>query len=84
MRRLWYNLDDAQWLRESLGLHGCEIAIRLDFLRLSPTEEILYQERRYFVTSLDPDLVSACDLLRLIRSHWQMALFFATASQIVA
>ena len=72
MRRLWYNLDDAKWLRESLGLHGCEIAVRLDFLRRGPTGEILYEERRYFVTSLDPDLVSAYDLLRLIRGHWQV------------
>jgi hypothetical protein len=59
-------------LRESLGLHGCEIAIRLDFLRRAPTGEILYEERRYFVTSLDPSLLSAYDLLRLIRGHWQV------------
>ena len=72
MRRLWYNLDDAQWLRKSLGLHGCKIAIRLDFLRRAPTGEILCQDRRYFVTSLAPDLVWAYDFLRLIRGHWQV------------
>jgi predicted transposase YbfD/YdcC len=65
-------LDDAQWLREALGLHGCEIAIRLDFLRRSASGEILFQERRYFVTSLDPNKVTVHDLLRLIRGHWQI------------
>ncbi len=72
MRRLWYNLADAEWLRESLGLHGCQIAIRLDFLRRSPNGEILFQERRYYVTSLDPSQVSLLDLLRFIRGHWQV------------
>ena len=43
VRRLWYNWDDAEWLRESLGLHGCTIAIRLDFLRRSPGGEILFR-----------------------------------------
>ena len=68
MRRLWYDLVDAEWLRDSLGLHGCQIAIRLDhFHRSTTTGEILFYERRYFVTSLDPSLVSTLDLMRLIR-----------------
>jgi len=65
-------LDDAKWLQESLGLHGCEIAIRLDFIRRSFTGEILFRERRYFVTSLAPSSVTVRDLLRLIRGHWQV------------
>lgn len=72
MRRLWYDLDTAEWLRESLGLHGCQIAIRLDFLRRSSAGEILFHERRYYVTSLDPSQVSLFDLLRWIRGHWQV------------
>lgn len=72
MRRFWYNLADAEWLRDSLGLYGCAIAIRLDFLRRTPEGEILFRERRYYVTSLDPDTVSVWDLLRLIRGHWQV------------
>ena len=55
-----------------MGLHGCEIAIRLDFIRRLPTGEILFQERRYFLTSLSPDKVTVRDLLRLIRGHWQV------------
>ena len=55
-----------------MGLHGCQIAIRLDFLRCSPEGEILFEERRYYVTSLDPSSLSANGLLRLIRGHWQV------------
>jgi hypothetical protein len=53
-------------------LHGCQIAIRLDFLRCSLKGDILFYERRYYVTSLDPSQVSAFDLMRLIRGHWQV------------
>lgn len=73
MHRLWYNLSDAEWLRDSLGLHGCQIAICLDHLHRSiETGEILFSERRYYIMSLDPSHVSAFDLMRLIRSHWQV------------
>ena len=72
MRRLWYNLPDAAWLRDALGLHGCRIAMRLDHFHRSHTGEILFYERRYFVTSLDPSQVSTLDLMRLIRGHWQI------------
>jgi predicted transposase YbfD/YdcC len=55
-----------------LGLQGCQIAIRLDFLRWSPAGDTVFQESRYYVTSLDPLVVSANDLLRWIRGHWQV------------
>ena len=58
----------AEWL----GLHGCRIAMRLDRFHRSTTGEILFYERRYFVTSLDPSQVSTLDLMRLIRGHWQI------------
>ena len=29
-------------------------------------------ETRYFATSLDPDVVSAAELLRLVRGHWSV------------
>lgn len=50
----------------------CRIAIRLDLIVCSLNGNILSHERRYYVTSLDPDKVSAGDLLRLIRGHWQI------------
>jgi len=59
-------------MRDVLGLHGCQIAIRVDFLRRTFAGEILFYERRYYVTSLDPSSISAMGLLRLIRGHWQI------------
>ena len=59
-------------MRDALGLHGCQIAIRVDFLRRTFQGEILFHERRYYVTSLDPSSISAMGLLRLIRGHWQI------------
>jgi predicted transposase YbfD/YdcC len=53
-------------------LHGCQIAIRLDHFHRSATGEILFYERRHYVTSLDPSQVSTLDLMRLIRGHWQI------------
>lgn len=53
-------------------MHGCQIAIRLDYIKRSFAGEILVHERRYYVTSLDPSSISAMGLLRLIRGHWQV------------
>lgn len=46
----------------SLGLVGCQIAIRLDHLHRSANGEILFHERRFYITSLDPSNVSVWDL----------------------
>ena len=59
-------------MRDALGLQGCQIAIRVDFLRCSLKGDILFYERRYYVTSLDPSQVSPFDLMCLIRGHWQI------------
>ena len=39
---------------------------------LSPRDEIVSCESRYFVTSLDPDVVTAGQLQEWIRGHWQV------------
>jgi predicted transposase YbfD/YdcC len=69
---LWYNIDDAKYLREKLGLPDCQIANRVDSLVQQFSGEIVSQERRYDLTSLDPSKVSPQKLLRLIRGHWQV------------
>ena len=39
---------------------------------------VLLSETRYFLTSLDPERVSAAELLTAVRAHWQIenSLFF--------
>jgi predicted transposase YbfD/YdcC len=69
---LWYNTSDAEYLRETLGLADYQIAICVDYLEQKFDGEVLFQERRYYITSLDPAKVSPQKLLRLIRGHWQI------------
>jgi predicted transposase YbfD/YdcC len=40
--------------------------------------QVQLADTRYFLTSLDPDTVTAQDLLRAVRGHWQIenSLFF--------
>jgi len=38
----------------------------------APHGEVLSREVRYFVSSLDPECVTAADLLRYVRDHWRL------------
>ena len=38
----------------------------------SPDGELLSHDVRYFVSSLDPESVTAADLLRYVRDHWRI------------
>jgi predicted transposase YbfD/YdcC len=71
-RKLWWNLDDAIYLKEVLGLADCQIVRRVDYREETFDGEIISQERRYYIASLDPSKVSPKKLLRLIRGHWQV------------
>ena len=71
-RRLWVNLDDAEYLRERLNVPDCQIAIRVDREVRSAEGALLSRESRYFVTSLDPGSVTAAELHAYIRGHWQV------------
>jgi hypothetical protein len=46
--------------------------MRVDYLEETFDGEIISQERRYYITSLDPSKVSPKKLMRLIRGHWQV------------
>jgi len=54
-----------------LGIPGCRSVIRLDKeVRREGKEPTL--ETRYFVSSLDPDVVSAKEFQALILGHWEI------------
>jgi predicted transposase YbfD/YdcC len=69
---VWVDLDNAEYIRETLDLPDCRIALRVDREVRSPTGEVLSHDVRYFITSLDPDCVTAADLLRYVRNHWRV------------
>lgn len=66
------DLNNAEYVRETLGLAGCQIVLRVDRELLSADGEILLHDTRYYVSSLDPDQVTAADLLRHVRQHWRI------------
>lgn len=69
---MWCDLENAEYIRETLQLPACRIALRVDRQLRTPQGETVSHDVRYYVTSLDPDTVSAADLLRFIRGHWQI------------
>jgi predicted transposase YbfD/YdcC len=53
-------------------LPDCQIAIYVDYREEKFDGTLVFRERRFYVTSLDPAKVSPQKLLRLIRGHWQV------------
>ena len=50
--------------------------MRVDREVWTPEGELLSHDVRYFLSSIDPGTVTPEDLARLVRGHWQVALFF--------
>jgi predicted transposase YbfD/YdcC len=71
-RRLWLNLDDADYIRQTLGFSGCRLALRIDRDLIAADGAAVSHDTRYFVTSLDPGAVNARQLLAYVRGHWQI------------
>lgn len=69
---MWVDLDDADYIRETLNLPGCRIALRVDREVRAADGAAVLQETRYFVSSLDPAEVTAEQLLKHVRGHWQV------------
>jgi predicted transposase YbfD/YdcC len=69
---VWVDVDNAEYIRETLDLPGCRIALRVDREVRSPDGSVLSRDVRYFITSLDPEQVTAADLLRYVRDHWKI------------
>ena len=61
----------AEVVREQLGVPGCRSVIRLDKeIRCEGKEPI--RETRYYISSLDPDVVLAKEFQAYILGHWEV------------
>ena len=69
---MWWNINDAEYLRDKLGLPDCQIAICVDYREEKFDGTEISHERRFYITSLDPSKVTPKKLLQLIRGHWQV------------
>jgi len=61
----------AEVVREQLGIPGCKTLIRLD-KEVRREGKVLFEETRYFISSLDPEVVSAAEFQELILGHWEV------------
>lgn len=69
---MWVDLDNADYIREALNLPGCRIALRVDRELRRADGQIVLHDTRYYVSSFDPDKVTAADLLQHVRRHWRI------------
>jgi predicted transposase YbfD/YdcC len=69
---VWVDLDNAEYIRTTLNLPGCRIAVRADRELRTFTGHVVARDTRYYVSSLHPDQVTAADLLEYIRGHWRI------------
>jgi predicted transposase YbfD/YdcC len=61
----------AEVVREQLDVPNCQSLIRLD-KEIRCEGKTLSYETRYFISSLDPDKVSAKELQNYIQGHWDI------------
>jgi len=69
---LWCDIDNAEYVREQLGIPGCEIILRVDREVYGKDGLLDSHDVRYFLSSLDPGKVVPSDLQKLVRDHWQV------------
>lgn len=69
---MWCDIDNAEYVRELLGIPGCEIILRVDREVYGKDGLLESHDVRYFLTSLDSDNVTPSDLQKLVRDHWQV------------
>jgi hypothetical protein len=70
-RRLWLDVETADYAREKLSFPGLRILLRVD----SETRgggAAPKTETRYFATALDPGRLTPDGLLAAVRGHWQV------------
>ena len=68
---MWVKKWDADLIREQYGIPGCRALLRLD-KEVRRKGERLSFDTRYFVSSLDPDKVSASEFQEIILGHWEV------------
>jgi predicted transposase YbfD/YdcC len=66
------DLANADYIREQLSIPDCKIVVRVDRQLITEGGKVVLDDKRYFITSLDPDKVTALDLLRHVRNHWRI------------
>jgi Transposase DDE domain len=70
-RRLWLDIETADYAREALSFPGLRILLRIDSETRAGGAEPK-TETRYFAASRDPDRVTPDELLAAARGHWQV------------
>ena len=70
-RRLWLDIETADYAREALSFPGLRILLRVDSETRKAGAEAT-GETRYFATGLDPARVSPDGLLAAVRGHWEV------------
>lgn len=71
-RRLWLDLANTAYIRDTLRFPGCQIALRVDRDIIADDGTVRLSDTRYFVTSVDPGSITADGLLAAVRNHWQI------------
>jgi predicted transposase YbfD/YdcC len=69
---VWVDLENADYIRKTLDLPGCQIGLRVDRELRADDGKIVLRDTRYYVWSLAPEKVIAADLLRYVRQHWRI------------
>ena len=68
---MWVKKWGADLIREQYGIPGCRVLLRLD-KEVRRGGELLSFESRYFVSSLDPSVVSPAEFQDSIQRHWEV------------
>ena len=71
-RRLWIDIDNAEYVREQLNFPGAQMLLRVDRDITAADGTVRLSEKRYFITSVDPGTIRAEQLLAHVRGHWQI------------
>jgi hypothetical protein len=70
-RRLWLDVETADYAREALAFPGLRVLLRVD----SQTRgggAAPQAETRYFATTVEPARITPDGLLAAVRGHWQV------------
>ena len=75
---MWLDLDNADYIRQTLGFPNDQIGLRVDRDLIAADGTIISHDSRYFADSSDPNTVRADQLLAAVRQHWHVenGLFF--------
>ena len=72
IRKLWCDIDNAEYLRDKLNIPDCQMILRVDRDVFDSASTLLLHDTRYFITSIDPSDVKPRDLQKLVHDHWQI------------